>query len=195
VPRSYCVTLVAIVFFISQVVTGIINDIAYLWIASALLGLAYGSVFSLFATVCLEWFGMRKYGLLFSFQILNAILPAHFSENFGYLLLSPIVAGNIFSILFGRNLDAHRSSPAHDTLFKPPPIHVYSPPQCLLGLNCYRDTIYITMFATFLAILLSIWAGYRGRVKMATLRKSKFGGTTSEVIWQDNLNSGRDAEQ
>ena len=59
-PRSYCLTLVAVMFFISQIVAGSINDIAHLWIASALLGLAYGSVFSLFPTVCLEWFGMRK---------------------------------------------------------------------------------------------------------------------------------------
>ena len=71
-PRSYCLALVAVMFFISQVVTGIINDISHLWIASALVGLAYGSVFSLLPTVCLEWFGMRKcqYGaprLLFFF--------------------------------------------------------------------------------------------------------------------------------
>ena len=67
-PRSYCLILVAVLFFISQVVTGNINDIAHLWIASALLGLAYGSAFSLFPTVCLEWFGMRKCWLLPSFQ-------------------------------------------------------------------------------------------------------------------------------
>jgi hypothetical protein len=41
-------------FFISQVVAGSINDIAHIWIASALRGLAYGSAFSLFPTVCLE---------------------------------------------------------------------------------------------------------------------------------------------
>ena len=173
-PRSYCLTLVAVMFFISQVVTGSINDIAHLWIASALLGLAYGSAFSLFPTVCLEWFGMRKCELFLSFQILNAILSAHFSENWGYLSLSPIGAGNLFSLIFGRNLDAHRSSPTHDALLNPSPVHVYSAPQCLLGLNCYLDTIYITMLATFLAILLSIWAGYRDRLKIAMSRKTTF---------------------
>ena len=183
-PRSYCLTLVAVMFFISQVVTGTINDIAHLWISSALLGLAYGSAFSLFPTVCLEWFGMRKYCWLLSFQILNAILSAHFSENWGYLSLSPIGAGNLFSLVFGRNLDAHRTSPTHNALLNPPPVHVYSAPQCLLGLNCYLDTIYITMLATFLAILLSIWAGYRDRLKIAMSRKTKLAGR-SEVIWQD----------
>ena len=182
-PRSYCLILVAVMFFISQVVTGSINDIAYLWIASALVGLAYGSVFSLFPIICLEWFGMRKCGLLHSSQILSAILSAHFSENLGYLSLSPI-AGNVFSLIFGRNLDAHKSSQDHDNLLNPPSIHVYSVPQCLLGLNCYLDAIYLTMLATFLAILLSIWTGYRDTMKIEKSRKTTLAGR-SEVIWQD----------
>jgi hypothetical protein len=122
--------------------------------------------------------------------MLFLLLIAHFSENLGYLLLSPLVAGNLFSILFGMNLDAHRSSPAPDalTLNPPPRLHVYyynSAPQCLLGLNCYVDTIYLTMLATFLAILLSIWAGYRDRLKIAMLRKSEFAGR-SEAIYRDD---------
>ena len=72
-PRSYCLILVAVIFFISQVATSIINDIAHLWIASALVGLAYGSAFSLLPTVCVEWFGLRKCGLLSLFKILNAV--------------------------------------------------------------------------------------------------------------------------
>ena len=179
-PRSYCLTLVAVMFFISQIVAGSINDIAHLWIASALLGLAYGSTFSLFPTVCLEWFGMRKCGLVSSFQILNTILSAHFSENWGYLALSPILAGNLFSLIFGRNLDAH-SPPSHDALLNPHPIHVYTAPECLLGRNCYLDTIYLTIIATFLGILLSIWAGYRDRLKIAMSRKTKL-ASRSEVI-------------
>ena len=63
-PRLYCLTLVSVMFLISQVATGSINDIAQLWIASSLVGLAYGSLFSLSPIICLEWFGMRMYGLL-----------------------------------------------------------------------------------------------------------------------------------
>ena len=107
------------------------------------------------------------------------MLPAHFSENWGYLALSPMVAGNLFSLVFGRNLDAHDST-RHVV---PNPPQVYSP-QCLLGLRCYLDSIYLTMIATFLAVLLSIWAGYRDRQKIAVLRKS-IPPSGSEVIWQD----------
>jgi len=84
-PRSYCLVLVAVMFFISQVVTGSINDIGHLWIASALLGLAYGSAFSLFPTVCIEWFGMRKCCLLPSFQVLLWLVTSSLSYLGGTL--------------------------------------------------------------------------------------------------------------
>ena len=59
-PRSYCLVLVAFMCFLSQVVASQVDHIADLWIASSVLGLGYGAVFSLFPTVCLEWFGMRE---------------------------------------------------------------------------------------------------------------------------------------
>ena len=111
---------------------------------------------------------------------------AHFSENLGYLFLSPIVASNLFSLLFGRNLDAHRSSPPNLSHNPHTPLHVYTAPQCLQGLNCYRNTIYFTMFATILAILLSIWAGYRDWMKISVLRKTELlVADRSDLIWRD----------
>lgn len=59
-PRSYFLVLVSFFFFISQVAAANVADIRNLYIASALLGLAHGSVFSLFPTVCIEWFGLRE---------------------------------------------------------------------------------------------------------------------------------------
>lgn len=95
------------------------------------------------------------------------------------------MAGNLFSLVFGRNLDAHDNSPASNTL-KPPLAHAYSAPRCSQGINCYVDTIYLTMVATFLAIILSIWAGYRDRLKIASAMSHKTKVTsTSEVIWED----------
>jgi hypothetical protein len=82
-PRSYSLVLVAFFFFVSQVATATIDRIEHLWLASALLGLAHGSVFSLFPTVCLEWFGMRKPRLL-SFET-QRITALHFSSLLGKL--------------------------------------------------------------------------------------------------------------
>ena len=188
-PRSYCLVLVASILFISQVATGSIDDITHLWIASALLGTAYGAAFALVPTVCIEWFGMRKCFLsphfLSNIEMLYFFcLLAHFSENLGYLFLSPIVAGNLFSLLFGRNLDAHRtSSPPSLNEHAHPNVYTTTAPQCLLGLNCYRSTIYLTMFATFLTILLSVWAGYRDWVKIE--KERKMGVERRDLVWRD----------
>jgi hypothetical protein len=110
------------------------------------------------------------------------MLPAHFFENLGYIYMLS-VAGNLFSLVFGKNLDAHDSTRGHDAL-NPPLTHAYSPPQCLLGLKCYLDAIYFTMVATVLAVLLSIYAGYRDRLKIAMACKTKL-ASASEVIGQD----------
>jgi predicted MFS family arabinose efflux permease len=72
-PRSYSLVLVSFFFFISQVVAANEDSIENLWVASTLLGLAHGSVFSLFPTVCMEWFGMRKNSLRPPFSFLVVI--------------------------------------------------------------------------------------------------------------------------
>lgn len=59
VPRSYCLVLVSLFFLISQITASRVQHIKDLWVASGLLGLAHGSVFSLFPTICIEWFGLR----------------------------------------------------------------------------------------------------------------------------------------
>ncbi|KAG6917474.1 hypothetical protein DXG01_002451 [Tephrocybe rancida] len=138
-PRSFSLVLASSLSFLSQVMAAlVVDDIKHLWIASAMLGLSHGSVYSLFPNVCLDWFGMP-----------------HFSENWGYLSASPIVAGNLFVMVFGRILDAHDKPLRKATL----PTSVMN--TCTLGRECYRDALYLTMGACFLSLLLSIWAGWR----------------------------------
>ncbi|KAF9546306.1 MFS general substrate transporter [Agrocybe pediades] len=161
IPRSYCLVLVTFMIFTSQVLTAVEDRIENLWVASSILGLAYGSAFSLFPNVCLEWFGMP-----------------HFSENWGYLSLSPMVAGNIFSVIFGQNLDAHDGSKKALLSAAASVLDTRSAtslaPQCLQGLECYVDTIYLTVGADFVAIILSVWAGLRDRRKIAIARRAKY---------------------
>ncbi|THH27986.1 hypothetical protein EUX98_g6202 [Antrodiella citrinella] len=65
-PRSFCIVVVATLFVISQGILYTTENSDNLWKASATLGIAYGSLFGLFPTITIEWFG----------------LP-HFSENWG----------------------------------------------------------------------------------------------------------------
>lgn len=67
--------------------------------------------------------------------------------------MSLLAGGNLFSLVFGRILDAHDTSPSSE------------PVQCLLGLDCYVHAIYLTIGATFVSIFLCAWAGYREKQK------------------------------
>ncbi|XP_006457578.1 hypothetical protein AGABI2DRAFT_154754 [Agaricus bisporus var. bisporus H97] len=147
IPRSYCLVLVSIGVFLSQVAAARITMTSDLWLASAMLGISYGAVFSIMPQICIEWFGLQ-----------------HFSENWGYLSMSPMVAGNLFMLFFGRNLDAHEPRTSLQSPYTARRENLLTPddiPRCLEGKDCYVAALYLTMFMTFTCILLSVWAGWR----------------------------------
>jgi len=59
-PRAYCFCLVSFLFIISQATAIIVSSIETLWLATLLLGLAYGSLFGSIPTILIEWFGLGK---------------------------------------------------------------------------------------------------------------------------------------
>ncbi|OSX60721.1 hypothetical protein POSPLADRAFT_1148283 [Postia placenta MAD-698-R-SB12] len=149
-PRSFCLPLIACIFIISQITCYYVEDVGALWKASALLGAAYGAMFGLFPTIVIEWFG----------------LP-HFSENWGFVSLSPMIGSNIFSIAFGRNLDAHAppSSP------------------CLEGRTCYADSLKLTIAACCVALGLAVYSGWRDRRRQMRIAL-KGAEIAPEVVWE-----------
>ncbi|KAJ7899186.1 major facilitator superfamily domain-containing protein [Mycena olivaceomarginata] len=158
-PRSYSLVLVSSLLFCSQLLAAQISDVTDLWKASALVGLSYGTIFGLFPTVCIEFFGLL-----------------HFSENWGFLSLSPIVGANLFSIAFGRNLDAHeRDESSVDAAVARVASH-----QCLEGRSCYVATLGLTGTACFATILLSALAAWRERQKLMAARL--------RIVWEDTEN-------
>ncbi|KZT23204.1 MFS general substrate transporter [Neolentinus lepideus HHB14362 ss-1] len=169
-PRSYCATVVSTLFLISQLTAISIGDVSELWKASALLGLSYGSMFGLYPTLCIEWFGMP-----------------HFSENWGFLSLAPLLGGNVFSIAFGRNLDAHAAPEDADQVVESssqltrrgglPSTH-----QCFEGGECYIASLYMTTIACLIALGLSIWVSWRDRNRTVAGSREKF---PAEVVWEE----------
>jgi len=153
-PRSFCITFVAAMFVISQFMLYFVEDVAQLWKTSSVLGFAYGGLFGLYPTIVIEWFG----------------LP-HFSENWGFVSLSPMIGSNILSLAFGRNLDAHAPESelrANGTLALAANslanrADLPSSHQCLDGRACYVDTIRLTIAACLLGLALGIYAGWRDR--------------------------------
>jgi hypothetical protein len=57
-PRAYCFCIVSTLFVVSQLSAISVNDVAHLWKATALLGLAYGSLFGICPTIVIDWFGL-----------------------------------------------------------------------------------------------------------------------------------------
>ena len=156
-------------------------------------------VFILYTLLCvwngLEWVrsvpSIEIMSLFPNFEFFWSLLIAHFSENWGYLGISLLVGGNIFSLVFGQNLDAHHhhhlsTTTTTSTIIShldnlnrlhhpspsspPPPLSssstVNNPVQCMKGLDCYASAIYLTLSATLFSVLLCVWAGYREKQRM-----------------------------
>ncbi|EUC66581.1 MFS general substrate transporter [Rhizoctonia solani AG-3 Rhs1AP] len=149
-PRSYFLVVTAIVAIASQVSLMYAEIPDHLWMTSGLLGLAYGATFGLCPVLTIEWFGI-----------------GHFSGNWGFVSLAPVLSGNIFNLIFGRNLDnrAAKSQPA-----TPSPTHAFirglpssNELLCYDGSACYTDSIRLSLFACFCALAISIFAAWRDK--------------------------------
>jgi hypothetical protein len=195
-------------FIISQIIAVATDDVTDLWKASLALGLAYGGLFGLFPTIAIELFGIGRCQLLLPVLLqltADAPLIAHFSENWGFLSLSSMLGGNIFSIAFGRNLDAHStfgiehpqlpllnstSSLLSSNLLhtaRLTPNHTLNirlaEASCLEGRDCYMASFYITIAACCLALALSVWVAWKDRQKHTVIA---LGAKMTEAVWEND---------
>jgi len=135
-------------------------------IASAMLGFAYGALFGLFPTITIEWFGL-----------------AHFSENWGTVSLAPLIGGNLFSLAFGMNLDAHAPQSQSFASSSSLAVPTVANAQCVMGVECYISSIRLTIGATFVALLLSVVAGMRDRRRFVDVDGKEVVGE-QPVVWE-----------
>ncbi|KIS71737.1 uncharacterized protein UMAG_10046 [Mycosarcoma maydis] len=143
------VTTLALASQLLAALPGAVTTVDHLFGVSALTGLAYGTLFGVCPTLIFEWFGMK-----------------HFSQNYGFVSLSPVVAGNVFNLLFGLIYDSHvpqdkRLLSAVVNAFKPserpgtPEDHPSSRHLCMDGDECYRQVFVVTSVGCVLAVVLS----------------------------------------
>ncbi|KAK0546036.1 hypothetical protein OC846_005422 [Tilletia horrida] len=126
--RVWLLTVVCMLALTSQTLAAIPNVITTvhrLIFVTSLTGLMYGTLFGIAPSLAFEWFGVK-----------------HFSQNWGIVSLSPVVAGNVFNLLFGRIFDSHvpADSPSH---------------QCPYGEECYRSVFIVTTACCVVATVLS----------------------------------------
>ncbi|KAJ9477012.1 putative membrane protein [Pseudozyma hubeiensis] len=146
--RVWMLIVVTTLAFASQVVAaspGLISTVDDLFAVSALTGLAYGTLFGVCPTLVFEWFGMQ-----------------HFSQNYGFVSLSPVVAGNVFNLLFGRIYDGHVPQDTSvltvvmEALRKGKEDHPASSHLCMDGEECYRQVFVVTSVGCAVAVVLSL---------------------------------------
>jgi len=157
IRRIWFLPVVALLFVIAQISALSTTAVESLWIVSTLLGVAYGSLFNVVPMLVLEWFGI-----------------AHFSQNYGWICVAPVIGGNSFNIVFGRVYDSNTVGriglPATANLtrglaalIKRAGTVLTDDDQhaCLLGEKCYATAFRISGFACFIALLCSIAIGVK----------------------------------
>ncbi|KAG5220178.1 MFS substrate transporter [Salix suchowensis] len=161
-PRSYCLILVSSTLLASQYVATHIESIDSLWIASGILGLGYGSMFSLFPAMCIEWFGLRASFTLAksNFCLANIYLSPFLGELGLSLHFSPIWRKPLFDCIRPQL----RRTRAPERRGLPTAVSRL----CLEGKGCYVNALYLTMSACGLCVFLSIWAAWRDRKRALT---------------------------
>ncbi|KAK8846547.1 hypothetical protein IAR55_005633 [Kwoniella newhampshirensis] len=155
VRRIWFLPIVCVLFTISQVAALGTIHVQSLWAVSTLLGLAYGSLFNVMPMLVLEWFGMK-----------------HFSQNWGWIAVSPVIGSNTFNLIFGKVYDAHTVGNIGTSddmlatvrgLMKRGGMVLPDDGQhdCLVGEQCYGTAFKISTAGTLLALGLSVLAGIR----------------------------------
>ena len=125
--RMWCLFASGLAFTAAQFSELQIENPHYLASVAALTGLAYGILYGFFPSLLAQKFGVNG-----------------MSQNWGAIILAPVVSGNLFNILYGAVYDKH-------SVILPDGERV-----CLEGLMCYRTATLVTLFAGLLGTGLSL---------------------------------------
>ncbi|KAL3418352.1 major facilitator superfamily transporter [Phlyctema vagabunda] len=127
--RIWCIVIASLVFLIAQLFALSTTNPHFLVAVSSLTGLGYGFLFGVYPSIIAEAFGVH--GL---------------SQNWGCMTLAPVVTGNLFNIIYGKVFDKHSIVlPGGER-------------ECTEGLACYRSAYSVTVIASIVGLVVSLWA-------------------------------------
>ncbi|KAG4026202.1 hypothetical protein MFRU_043g00080 [Monilinia fructicola] len=124
----WCLTLASAIFFIAQIAALNTENPHLLFLVSSFTGLGYGFLFGCFPSLVADAFGVH--GL---------------STNWGFMTLSPVLSGYVFNLFYGVVYDRH-------SIVKDGGVR-----ECTEGLQCYRSAYLVTVTASVLGLLVSLW--------------------------------------
>ncbi|RPA82074.1 MFS general substrate transporter [Ascobolus immersus RN42] len=146
--RIWLLVAAASLFILAQTIALNVENPYYLWMVSSCTGLAYGLLFGVFPTIVSEVFGIH--GL---------------SQNWGCMTVAAVISGQTFNFFFGRIFDSHTTTDPLTGLR-----------ECHLGLACFKDAYYITLFSSFVALALALYTINRN------IRIAKRGGKARQGL-------------
>ncbi|KAI0405013.1 MFS general substrate transporter [Xylaria palmicola] len=126
--RVWCLVIASVVFSLAQICALNIVNPHLLGFVSGLSGLGYGFLFGVFPSITAEAFGIR--GL---------------SQNWGFMMLAPVLSSNIFNLFYGFVLDAHSVVEADGKR------------RCEEGIDCYRSAYVASLSACGLGLAVTLW--------------------------------------
>ena len=147
--RFWMLLLSSLVFLLGQIAAISITIPQQLVLVSSLNGFAYGVLFGVGPALVVEAFGIR--GL---------------SQNWGIMTLAPILFGNIFNLVYGGVYDSHSTVVGGKDRHR----------SCDGGVECYRSAYLVTMAASVVGVVLSLWSirhDYLGKLKRAKRERER----------------------
>ena len=142
--RSWCLFISSTIFLLAQICGIEIDHPQLLGFLSGLTGLAYGFLFGVYPAIVAETFGVN--GL---------------SQNWGSMTLAPILFGNIFNLIYGHIYDRH-------SIILPDRQR-----ECKDGLFCYRNAYFVTLGASLLGVMISLWSIHHDWVGKSRKRRER----------------------
>ena len=130
--RMWCFFISALTFAAAQFCALQIQNPHYLAFVSGLTGLAYGILYGFLPSLLAQKFGVMG-----------------MSQNWGTIILAPVVSGNLLNILYGKMYDKH-------SVMLPD-----GKQECLEGRSCYWAASFVTLLAGLLVSVLSLGSIWR----------------------------------
>ena len=142
--RFWCLFISSTIFLLAQICGITIATPHLLGFLSGLTGLAYGFLFGVYPALVAEAFGVK--GL---------------SQNWGTMSLAPIVFGNLFNLIYGHIYDQH-------SIILPDGHR-----DCRDGLYCYRGAYFVTLGASLVGVMASLWSIHHDWAAKVRRRKDR----------------------
>ena len=125
--RFWCLVTSASLFILAQISAATVTSPGLLYLVSGLTGLAYGFLFGFYPALVAEIFGIQG-----------------MSQNWGFMIISSVIGGPIFNILYGTIFDSHSIIENDGTR------------DCDEGRECYRTAYLVTLFLAGVGLLASL---------------------------------------